>query len=100
MQASDMPVVIAGVHVSEDAETTDGVAAPATTSSAPGCCRPPPRHCTERGEGPLQGEPTVADMVHLGLRLTPHGHLVCEPAGDAPGMGEAAAAHLQAAFTR
>lgn len=34
------------------------------------------------------------------LRLTPHGHLVCEPADDAPAMDEAVAARLGEAFAQ
>ena len=37
-------------------------------------------------------------MMHLGLRLTPHGHLVCDTAADMPGMEEAVAARIEAAF--
>jgi superfamily II DNA or RNA helicase len=37
---------------------------------------------------------------HLGLRLTPQGHLVCEVVHDAPAMDEAAAARLVEAFAR
>ncbi|HJU17939.1 MAG TPA: DEAD/DEAH box helicase [Stellaceae bacterium] len=39
-------------------------------------------------------------MMHLGLRLTPHGHLVCEAAAGRPGMDEVVAARLDAAFAR
>ncbi len=39
-------------------------------------------------------------MIHLALRLTPHGHLVCETTGDAPGLDEAVAARLAGAFAR
>ena len=42
--------------------------------------------------------PHAAIMMHLGLRLTPHGHLVCDTAADMPGMEEAAAARIEAAF--
>ncbi len=38
--------------------------------------------------------------TRLGLRVTPHGHLVCEPADDAPDMDEALATRLAAAFAR
>jgi superfamily II DNA or RNA helicase len=37
-------------------------------------------------------------MIRLGLRLTPHGHLLCEPAADAPGLDETAATRLGEAF--
>ncbi len=36
----------------------------------------------------------------LGLRVTPHGHLICAPADEAPSVDEAMAARLAAAFTR
>ena len=36
----------------------------------------------------------------LGLRVTPHGHLVCAPADEAPSVDEAIAARLTEAFTR
>ncbi len=39
-------------------------------------------------------------MPALGLRLTPHGHLVCEPVADAPVIEAAAADRLQQAFAR
>ena len=39
-------------------------------------------------------------MSHLGLRLTPHGHLLLEHATDAPGLDNAAAARLAPAFAR
>ncbi len=39
-------------------------------------------------------------MIRLALRLTPHGHLVCETTDDAPGLDEAVAARLAAAFAR
>ncbi len=39
-------------------------------------------------------------MSRLGLRLTPHGHLVLKPAEDAPRMDETAAARLVEAFAR
>lgn len=39
-------------------------------------------------------------MSRLGLRLTPHGHLVLEHAEDAPGMDETGAARLIEAFAR
>lgn len=39
-------------------------------------------------------------MTSLGLRLTPHGHLLCEPRADAAGMDEAVATRLQQAFAR
>ncbi|MFL5338187.1 MAG: DEAD/DEAH box helicase [Geminicoccaceae bacterium] len=39
-------------------------------------------------------------MIRLGLRLTPHGHLVCELVADAPGLDEALAARLGEAFAR
>src|SRR4051794_24946016 len=42
--------------------------------------------------------PHAAIMMHLGLRLTPHGHLVCDTAADMPGMEEAVAARIEAAF--
>ncbi|MFI4927354.1 MAG: SNF2 helicase-associated domain-containing protein [Burkholderiales bacterium] len=38
--------------------------------------------------------------TRLGLRVTPHGHLVCEPAPDAPDMDEAVATRLSGAFAR
>jgi len=39
-------------------------------------------------------------MSRLGLRLTPHGHLVLEQTEDGSGMDEAAAARLAGAFAR
>ena len=39
-------------------------------------------------------------MPHLGLRLTPHGHLVAEEAEDAPPMDEKVAARLGQAFAQ
>ena len=39
-------------------------------------------------------------MTPLGLRLTPQGHLICEPVADSPGMDEAIAARLQRAFAQ
>src|SRR4051812_24507767 len=39
-----------------------------------------------------------ADMVALRLRLTPHGHLLCEPSADAPALDEALATRLGEAF--
>ena len=39
-------------------------------------------------------------MIPLGLRLTPHGRLVCEPVADAPGLDEAVATRLREAFAR
>ncbi len=39
-------------------------------------------------------------MPHLGLRLTPHGHLVLEQAADTPGLDEAVAARLTPAFAQ
>jgi non-specific serine/threonine protein kinase len=39
-------------------------------------------------------------MTTLGLRLTPHGHLACEPVADAPSMDAAVADRLQQAFAR
>jgi len=39
-------------------------------------------------------------MSRLGLRLTPHGHLLLEEAEDVPDMDEAAAARLTGAFAR
>ena len=36
----------------------------------------------------------------LGLRVTPHGHLVCAPQDEAPSVDEAIAARLAEAFTR
>jgi len=38
--------------------------------------------------------------LRLGLRLTPHGHLVAEPAEDAPEMPPAIAARLSESFSR
>ena len=38
--------------------------------------------------------------IRLGLRVTPRGHLVCEPAHDAPDMDEAIAARLGKAFAQ
>src|SRR4051794_36299153 len=40
------------------------------------------------------------DMIRLGLRLTPHGRLLCEPVADAPGLDEAVATRLGEAFAR
>src|SRR4051812_15801638 len=40
------------------------------------------------------------DMIRLGLRLTPHGRLVCEPTADAPSLDEAVAMRLGEAFAR
>src|SRR5215218_4516555 len=40
------------------------------------------------------------DMIRLGLRLTPHGRLVCEPVADAPGLDGAAPTRLAEAFAR
>ncbi len=39
-------------------------------------------------------------MSHLGLRLTPHGHLVLEQADDAPGLDPTSAARLAGAFAQ
>jgi hypothetical protein len=39
-------------------------------------------------------------MIRLGLRLTPHGRLICEPAADAPGLDEAMGTRLGEAFAR
>ena len=39
-------------------------------------------------------------MIRLGLRLTPHGRLVCELVADAPGLDEAVATRLREAFAR
>src|SRR4051812_43209914 len=39
-------------------------------------------------------------MVPLRLRLTPHGHLLCEPSADAPALDEAIATRLREAFAR
>ena len=39
-------------------------------------------------------------MVPLRLRLTPHGHLLCEPSTDMPGLDEAVATRLGEAFAR
>jgi non-specific serine/threonine protein kinase len=39
-------------------------------------------------------------MRRLGLRLTPHGHLLLEPAEDAPALGDDVAARLAEAFGR
>ncbi len=39
-------------------------------------------------------------MIRLGLRLTPHGRLVCELVADAPGLDEAVATRLCEAFAR
>ena len=39
-------------------------------------------------------------MMPLGLRLTPQGHLVCEPVANSPGMDEAIADRLQQAFAQ
>ena len=39
-------------------------------------------------------------MIHLGLRLTPQGHLVCDTATEMPGLDEAVAARLTTAFAR
>jgi hypothetical protein len=39
-------------------------------------------------------------MTILGLRLTPQGHLVCEPVADGPDLDAALAARLEAAFAR
>ena len=39
-------------------------------------------------------------MPHLGLRLSPHGHLVLEQADDAPGLDPRSAARLAGAFAR
>ena len=39
-------------------------------------------------------------MSHLGLRLTPHGHLVLEQADDAPGLEPTIAARLARAFAQ
>ncbi len=52
--------------------------------------RPPANH-------PLEADPAAG---RLGLRLTPHGHLVCEPATTAPGLDDAVAARLAEAFAR
>ncbi len=40
----------------------------------------------------------MPELTHPRLRLTPHGHLLCEAAPDAPPMDAAAAARLEAAF--
>ncbi len=37
-------------------------------------------------------------MPRLGLRLTPHGHLLLDPAEDAPALGDDVAARLAEAF--
>jgi hypothetical protein len=47
-----------------------------------------------------EAAPPAIATTHLGLRLTPHGHLVCDPAADMPGIDEAVAARLAAAFAR
>jgi superfamily II DNA or RNA helicase len=56
-----------------------------------------------RGSGSLPAgrrqEAGIA-ATSLGLRVTPHGHLVCAPEDDAPGMDEAMAMRLGAAFAR
>jgi hypothetical protein len=39
-------------------------------------------------------------MIHLGLRLTPQGRLVCDTAANMPGMDDAVAARLGTAFAR
>ena len=39
-------------------------------------------------------------MIRLGLRLAPHGRLVCELVADAPGLDEAVATRLREAFAR
>lgn len=39
-------------------------------------------------------------MSHLGLRLTPHGHLVLEQADDVPGLDPTSAARLAGAFAQ
>jgi hypothetical protein len=38
--------------------------------------------------------------TRLGLRLTPHGHLVCEPSADSPEMDQSVASRLARAFGR
>ncbi|CAH2605475.1 protein of unknown function (plasmid) [Rhodovastum atsumiense] len=47
--------------------------------------------------GKLQPGP---GMTSLGLRLTPQGHLLCEPAKDAPPMDAVVATRLEAAFVQ
>jgi hypothetical protein len=39
-------------------------------------------------------------MIHLGLRLTPQGHLVCDTAAEMPGLDDAVAARLGTTFAR
>jgi hypothetical protein len=39
-------------------------------------------------------------MIHLGLRLTPQGRLVCDTTAEMPGLDEAVAARLGTAFAR
>src|SRR3712207_358442 len=50
-------------------------------------------------DGAFPGDRDTA-MIRLGLRLTPHGRLVCEPVADVPGLDEAVAARLGQAFAR
>ncbi len=54
------------------------------------------------GASPPAGERREADVAapRLGLRLTPHGHLICEPVADAPSLDDTVAARLDAAFTQ
>src|SRR3981081_712837 len=47
-----------------------------------------------------QGTDHDISVLHLGLRLTPHGHLVAEEAEDAPAIDEKVMARLGEAFAQ